>query len=107
MTDQELIEEVAVKVMKWECAGFSQRKPVYSIKKKILFDFDPINNANHWMMVVEKMRDKWILSITDFNSDEWEIVFEHGHLDHRAVIYHKLLGKAVCLAAREAVRGNK
>lgn len=126
MTDQELIEAVAVEVMEAKI-GYTKDCLVYGLKigngSNHYFDgatamaWNPLINANHWMMVIERMRDRGLSKTGGYDG---VISFRKGNSDYRVSYFnaqqtsvhdyfacHKSLGHAVCLAALKTVRSMK
>jgi hypothetical protein len=124
MTDQELIEQVSTEVMGWILVkGKTEKVGEYGVthyisgywKENDKFKYyecvwNPIINANHWVMIIEKMIKldfapelKW-----KPESNKWCVIMWPGesHDDDKNAIavYDIEIGKAVCLAALEAVR---
>jgi len=114
MTDEELIKAVAEKVMGWEFyPGETNRIPDYwydqNASRDYRFvmptsDWNPLTNANHTMMVVERMRELgfnfWIEAQV---GTPWIVMF---HMPLKGVVgrhEHENVGHAVCLAAIKAV----
>jgi hypothetical protein len=121
ISDEELINAVAVEVMGW------QRKyievpffvPDSFINKTVMrsfwFDgeineistiqFDPITNANHWMRIVEKMRELGFYLCFDALKTGYGARFWLYGLEPTPLTYisDRDPGKAVCLAAIDAI----
>lgn len=107
MTDQELIESVAETVMGWHKHHDPNLK--YWVNNKFAIqmlrdDFNPLTNANHWIMVVDRMKE---LNFSTFilnrwpNGTEWDarFVFNRSY-------FSSTPGHAVCLAALKTMEGN-
>jgi hypothetical protein len=133
MTDAELVRAVAIEVMGWviiedrqieypirvgngkeelfelkcEPEYYDEKGPVYSEKH-----WNPLTNANHRDMVVEAMREKgW--ECMESNEPSFSSIMEGSFLakfvnrfDEIFTCLGKTRGRAVCLAALEAVRGS-
>ena len=112
MTDQELIRRMA-EMMGWvyipeketlvgeyQVRQFEAAKWVNEYGQFMFwaFDWQPLTNANHWIMVVERMREKgWRIIIKSYNL--WEVEFwDKGQY----FAEHNMIGHAVCLAALKA-----
>lgn len=127
MTNSEIIREVAEKVMGWKLEpfptdGFSQPEgkaflfcnKVRLYHREYLVYFDPLNNANHTLMVIERMVED-----RKFNFKIRSSVSNDGTIHYTAAFYkgHKTFGAgaknineinlAVCLAALKAVEEGK
>lgn len=127
MTDEELIMAVAQEVMGWTAnqnlsvdadlhitgdgrlwwyGSYTQQKQ-YSYTLATSEEWNPLLNANHWMMVVGRMRELgWEFTMyygTDKDGliDEWAC-FEKDNFSSK--IYGSPIGHAVCEAALKAVR---
>jgi hypothetical protein len=117
MTDKELIEVTATEVMGWN-RGFlyDGRRISYDHLEKRWFDlleeipFNPLTNANHWMMVVEKLCSLFFevrlycsrkLFMCDIHREGYPVPADSWCAESQ------ILGHAVCLAALEAVRSLK
>jgi hypothetical protein len=123
MTDQELIEAVAVEVMGYETPDYANLINNLYWKRLngsviLRTSFDPINNANHWMMVVNKIQEMNLGVEIYFNLTKQikgqgkcycKIYGKDGVIFYNGMryIWQDSPGKAVCLAALEAVRGSK
>lgn len=91
MDDQELIEEVAEKVM----GGMP-------------FDgWNPITDANHWMMIVERILSNSIFSKVNmfYILGWWSCAFNTPDVNEVCKSDEDSLGRAVCLTALKAVEG--
>jgi hypothetical protein len=106
MTDQELIEAVATKVMGWhreksvsgiECYYNSDHDFMYALRTGKVFN--PLTDANHWLMVVEKIKDIFNINI-GYVKGVWRFNWNNYSISHKSI------GHAVCLAALEAVKGK-
>jgi hypothetical protein len=118
MTDQELIDAVAIEVMGWEkiISVYDQpgRRAYFYILngEQIYFDshdFNPLTNANHWMMVVEKMKTKiFSFKIWAYAVGLYTVTFTCDIQGDAAsyTVKNKSIGRAVCLAALKAVRAQ-
>lgn len=137
MDNQDLVMQVAEKVMGWkwyEVEGLGggwvrQEKEdrwVWALrwfaycdecdKKGDLEQFTPRTDANHLLMVIEKMRlDNWLIIIMNYHKDNhvvWKVKFYEravttkvNRTEHEAE--HKDLGTACLEAALKAVGGEE
>lgn len=123
MTDQELIEAVAVEILGWEKVG-TQNNGWWSPKGQpdgiIVTQCDtsygpgwnPITDMNHTMMVIERMRKClfWFDIFDNYNEvgnltdRAWYCNFTRKDPKVRGYAKNKSIGHAICLAALEAVR---
>lgn len=108
MNDKELIQMIAEKVMGWTLTS----APPGTMWKESkngpgLFygedrgaggnAWNPINNANHWMMVVEKLRYIGLYLSISSRIGCYETWYKNYHF------YDLVAGRAVCLAALQAM----
>jgi len=119
MTDEELVREIAQKVMGWtrQHASASDKGNGYWIGNdafeiigqnmyRITGDWNPLTNANHTMMVVERMRE------LGFNFKVWAYHdwkgIEVGFSKYRYpnLTKSESFGHAVCLASLKAVEND-
>jgi hypothetical protein len=119
LTDAELIEAVATEVMGCE-KDFRQTysfgdyrisyNPPYflvSYKSDLWKKFNPLTNANHWMMVVERLKNRYHITIYIGNLCNCELSDKnYPKSGDEFFKEHKSIGHAVCLAALEAVRSK-
>jgi hypothetical protein len=113
ITDQKLIESMANEVFRASKDNLNDSSKImwcydYDCWKTDEGDlFDPINNANHWMMILERMRMLGFNGkIEVYLTGMYEVEF-YQRQGGSWVSCQELIGKAVCLAALEAVRGSK
>jgi hypothetical protein len=118
MSDEELIEAVAVEVMEWK--QNTERWPDYSGEMSdvwkddagqqyvIKHKWNPLTDWNHTMEVVQKMENNgWQFWMTTFHSDTGhmyltKVVF--GKDEQESNIENLDKQRAICLAALTAVR---
>lgn len=120
MTYQEIVREVATKVLEFN-EGYASSEPKtplqwlkdggatpYMVKKswhgyKV---FNPISNLNHAFMVVERMLELgWHCQIWQYVAGDWGVSF--AQLDGTRYEWgHPNLGQAICLAALKALEGK-
>jgi len=126
--DRKLMEWIALEVMEWFHPTLSDGTYVHSLwvnRQEIDLSIDPqdtiimpvaswlpLTNANHWMMVVEKMREKgWLSQLTDLGV-AWEAKYipDSGHwedFDGLEVSRRDIsLGRAILLAAKVALEAE-
>lgn len=108
MTDEELVREVAEKVMEWDKAGWNgQRYTRWLPRKPPSYEigaWNPLTDANHRDMVVEKMREKgWSYQIEEgpYILSRCRFFKVGKHLDW---VNNNDLGHAVVLATLAAVK---
>jgi hypothetical protein len=116
MTDQELIDAVAIEVM--DGKHFRSRHPYmpwywrFTINGKTedYEDWNPLTNDDHLIMVIEKMKEKWFevslhftrqISSCTIHKVGYPVPMDTWYAEHKSI------GRAVCLAALEAVRNKK
>ena len=115
MNDKELIEAVAVEVMGWDKIISIYDQPgkmayFYVIGDEQVYfdhhDFKPLTNANHWMMVVQSMRELEYRVWIGQSLDLWECGFSIACYT-KGFYRHQSIGHAICLASLEAVRATR
>jgi len=115
MTDEELVREVAEKVMEWDKAGWNgQRYTRWLPRKPPSYEigaWNPLTDANHRDMVVEKMREKgWVVEINNYigwnnnRPNAWAVRFKKYQEPNQPYAANINLGHAVVLAALAAVK---
>lgn len=122
MNDQELIKAVAIEVMEWK--EFDSRhyfpRMFYVSEEKpwpgyimAVNAWNPIENTNHWMMVVEKLKPYYYFELNNFG-DQWYAGFYKdlppvvlSETDEKGFARDNQLGRAICLAALATVRGER
>src|SRR5574343_586578 len=105
MTDNELIEAVAVEVMGWHKSGSWM---LDKDDRLACYHFQPITNFNHSWKVVEKVCSGIFDGYEiDYSLGWWSVAFRiSGNLSLKPVSSDKSLGHAICLAALEAKRAS-
>lgn len=114
MTDEQLIEAVLTEVLEYQ-EGVHYTKPIYGSTGQYT-DFYLLQNGRvtyswrlddpyHWMMVVEKMREKGWITRIDIFSHAIEIQF-YNRRGPAFCETNESIGRAICEAALEAVRGG-
>ena len=117
MTDDELISAVAEEVMGWKqytmSHGFYHVGPQYGLdssRKEVAYDdtWNPLTNANHWIMMVERMIDLgWFVELSWLGGspDGWRARFHKlAPTDNNFYAYDDKIGRAICLAALRLMR---
>jgi hypothetical protein len=128
--DEQLIHDVAVEVMRWikddNCEFWREGYQNPRCENKTLsigmtdynsegeiycVPFNPLTNANHMMMVVEKLNSRYLEVRLHFTRGKKHLcdIVKEGYpvpMDSWCAMNIQM-GKAVCLAAREAVRSVK
>ena len=131
VTDEELVRAVAVEVMGWHDEGIHSLASgnyqgirnwwirCYGLDEEPIMpagDWQPLTNANHWMMVVERMRELGWWFYADPNPHYYP--GRHGEISYDIGFFkikcekrlaevcgcEKITGEFVCQAALEAVR---
>lgn len=122
MTDEELIRQVALEVMGWHLSsdlwvnskGERQAQAIW--KPEDYCDcgtFNPLTNANHWMQVVERMRELgyWIKISNNIyrHPDIWKVWVnkETPETFQDWTATNATIGHAVCEAALKAMKEEK
>jgi hypothetical protein len=108
MDDIELIRNIAVEVMEWHICNTNQWYNKYGQLEFIEGSWNPLTNANHWMMVVKRLHKLgWFIQLNNrVPSGEWSArLFKYQELNQPLAI-NEIIGHAVCLAALEAVRSS-
>lgn len=105
MTDEELTRQVAEEVMGWDAEPY--------------VGWYPLTDPRHWWQVVERMRElgfglsvegrksHYEAAFYKFHSEEDIWVYPKNHPSSPSEIRHINLGRAICEAARAAVRRKK
>ena len=117
MTDAELIRQVAEKVMDFSPLGSDPMPvayqdghgPTYSIEPSEFLDqFNPLTNANHRDMVVERMREKgYTLSLGYGDTIQGILTWVRFTKEpHTCYSHHKNPGHAVAMAALAALKAE-
>ena len=110
LQDSEFIRQIARKVMGWQPSNWlGDHWEVWRLGDGKGYikcaDFNPLTNANHWMMVVEKMREAGFnMVLNTFIEKGWSVQFEKA--SDYYFKFHKSIGHAVCLAAIAALEGK-
>lgn len=111
MNDSELIRDVAEKVMGWHefadswCWGEGPIGKRARCIGPLISEWQPITNANHTMMLIERMIEKDWKPQLQFNMDtkKWCVIFwpgeSHDDENRPQQGHHESFGHAVCLAA--------
>jgi hypothetical protein len=116
--DKKLVEEVAEKVMGYEIDSDPLNEMIFVRKsgEREYWWFSPLTNANHWMMVVEAMREKgWKFRMDGEDKNEYSVNFikeipckligyGYEELNYDGV---GSPGHAVCLAAKAALESER
>lgn len=116
MTDAELIREVAEEVMGWKIVDADPQYygdvffcPTTNLTWIAGYhveygpdEWNPITNANHWMMVVQKMSDKGWVAVMECWPTHWYVRFQR---ERPRAYFEKTgtVGRAVLLAAKAAL----
>ena len=116
MTDEELIEAIATEVMGWEHGIKNQPDTYYEgfwfkDSKRIIHKetWQPLTDANHRDMVVEEMIAKgFTLKLGRGLTVQGLLTWARFTKEPYSSYHHdKNTGHAVCLAARDAMRGEQ
>lgn len=116
MTDAELVRWVAEKVMGWKyiSRSFPINDGWYEWTEDNGYQFRCVDftfhDANHWMMVVEKMKQLgWkgirlerLMFDKKFSAEFWKETYSDGS----KVYAYDFIGRAVLLAAKAALEGE-
>jgi len=99
-TDRELDRQCAEEVMRWKKSD--EWYEGYFFQPNRSFTTDPAA----WMQVVERMRALgWRVSIQDGSKTTWDVLFQRKETEQEGYSIHRSIGRALVLAALQAVRG--
>ena len=115
MTDEKLVRAVAEEVMGWKSLGPNTVPDAYQDGDGEIYNtveltcfhkhFFPIIDAKSWMMVVERMMELGYGIDIGNRWREWSVDLSHNTDADKSVIERdENIGRAICLAALEAVR---
>lgn len=107
MTDAQLIEAVGTKVMGWTA---KRRVGVhfFDADGNLIRDWNPLTDLNHAWEVIGRMRDLELdirITCLLMNGYRYEVELDDPEDKHSARRQDQFLGRAICLAALQAVRG--
>ncbi|PCN42288.1 hypothetical protein B9C88_21550 [Brevibacillus laterosporus] len=109
MTDKQIIEILATKVMGWKADGIAYVKadnPEYMVGVQVA-EWNPLEDLNHAFEVVEKLRGSISILVESF-PDGYEGIArkEYGDCRVLAEISAKTPQEAICNAAMKVVAEN-